>query len=64
MSSLGIVERRIETVDRFQERLERKLGLEDPTREEVQAKIDTFTAALDDYEEQRVFGHVYYARRQ
>lgn len=51
-------------VDRFQERLEQKLGLEDPTREEVQAKIDTFEAALDDYEEQRVFGHVYYARRQ
>jgi len=51
-------------VDRFQERLERKLGLEDPTREEVQSKIDAFEAALDEYEEQRVFGHVYYARRE
>jgi len=51
-------------VDRFQERLAQKLDLQDPTREEVQATIDTFEAALDEYEEQRVFGHVYYARRE
>jgi hypothetical protein len=51
-------------VDRFQERLEQKLELEDPTREEVKATIDTFEAALDEYEEQRVFGHVSYARRE
>lgn len=48
--------------DRFQERLEQRLGLEGATREEVQAKIDTFEAALEDYRERRVFGHVYYAR--
>ncbi|MEF8794979.1 MAG: hypothetical protein V5A22_01630 [Salinivenus sp.] len=48
--------------DRFQERLEQRLGLKGATREEVQAKIDTFEAALEDYRERRVFGHVYYAR--
>jgi len=48
--------------DRFQERLEQRLGLEGATREKVQARIDTFEAALEDYRERRVFGHVYYAR--
>ena len=48
--------------DRFQERLEQRLGLKGATREEVQSKINTFEAALEDYRERRVFGHVYYAR--
>jgi hypothetical protein len=50
--------------DRFQERLERRLGLEGATREEVQSTIDSFESALEDYRERRVSGHVYYAQSE
>lgn len=50
--------------DRFQKRLGEKLGLRGATREEVQAKIDTFEASLEDYKEERVFGRAYYAQNE
>jgi hypothetical protein len=48
--------------DRFQERLEDVLHLQDATREEVQAQLDALDTKLDEYERWQAVGRAYYAQ--
>lgn len=50
--------------DRFQTRLEKELGMQNATRNEVQARLDALNRTLDDYEERQVVGHAYYAQAE